>query len=590
MAVSLAEVKKKYEAAREARRLYERQWWLNLAFVLGEQWVAYDKRYNTLRLTLPERRGQPRLVSNIITPRVRLEYAALTKATPVFRVECPSAAASKAIYYYLDYLWRTYGYEKSFREALLWAIVTGTGFVKTYYDPDAGPVYGEIRGGDPVVDVCSPFEILVDPYARDLSEASWVIQERVRSRQYVKQKYGKDVSGAPATSMLMSVLGALRVNLNTSRLPSTTVCEYWEKPNPENPEGYYLVYSGNTVLYEGPNPYADTCPIPYAAVVHTPVPGEFYGITWVSDSRQVNVLYNRLRSDILENAVKLSNPPLLAPMGAITGEVKMNPGEVISYNPLVLQGGKLEQLKIEPFPAQAVNMLVRLEQEADEQAGVTALTRGGVPRNVRSAQQLSALAALEDQRRQVALQGYTEMIEAALTNALKLARKYMSLPRQLGGGNNAAFIIRGSDIPPDAQVKVTIDLETAPPSAEEEKRLFALFDRGIIQDPRLLVRLLKYGSKEEMFTDADLDEAQAQRENARMAEGVAVMPEDFHNHMLHLIEHNRFRKTEAYEQLPPERKELFARHVAVHQQFLQAVQQQSQRVAEGGEVSAAGGR
>jgi len=581
MATNLAEVKKRYEAAREARRLYERQWYLNLAFVLGEQWVAYDKRYNALRLTLPDR--GPRLIANIITPRVRLELAALTKLPPVFRVECPGVAASKIVYYYLDYLWRTYKYERAFKEALLWAIVTGTGFVKVLYDPDAGLDYGGVRSGDPVVDVCAPFEILVDPYARDLSEASWVIQESVRWRQYVKQKYGKDVSGAPATSMLMSVLGSLRVNLNTSRLPSTTVCEYWERPNPSNPEGYYLVFSGNTVLYEGPNPYADTCPIPYVRMVHTPIPGEFYGMTWVSDSRQVNVLYNRLRNDILENAVKLSNPPLLAPMGAIPGEIKMNPGEVIAYNPLVLQGGRVDQLKIEPFPAQAVNMLVRLEQEADELAAVTALTRGGVPRNVRSAQQLATLMAMEDQRRQIALQEYAGMIETTLEYALRLARKYMVFPRKLGGGNNAAFILRGSDIPPDAQVKVTVDLQHPEPDEREEQRLFALFDRGILQDPRLLVRLLKYGSREEVFTDADLDEAQAQRENTRLAEGVFVAPEDFHNHLLHLIEHNRFRKTEAYEQLPPERRELFARHVAIHQQFLRAQQRQQ---AEGGEIGA----
>jgi len=572
MATALAEVKKRYEAAREARRLYERQWYLNLAFVLGEQWVAYDKRYNTLRLTLPSK--GPRLVSNIIAPRVRLELAALTKLPPAYRVECPSMATSRIIHYYLDYLWRTYKYEKVFRDALLWAIVASTGFVKVFYDPDVGPVYGDLQSGDPRVDSCAPFELLWDPYARDVSEASWVIHERVRSRKYVKQKYGKDVGGAPADSMLMSVLGSLRINLNTSRLPSTTVCEYWERPNPDNPEGLYVVYSGSTVLYEGPNPYADTCPIPFVKLVHTPVPGEFYGTTWVSDTRQVNVLYNRLRNDILENAVKLSNPPLLAPMGSIPGEIKMNPGEVIAYNPLVLQGGRVDQLKIEPFPAQAVNMLVRLEQEADEMAGVTALTRGGMPRGVRSAQQLSTLVAMEDQRRQISLQDYTNALEDALTYALRLARKYLYLPRKLGSGNNAAFVLRGSDIPPDAQVKVTVDLHPPEPDEREEQRLLALFDRGVLQDPRLLVRLLQYGSKEEVFADIDLDEAQVQRENTRLADGVQVMPEDFHNHMLHIVEHNRFRKTEVYEQLPPERKQLFAQHVAVHQQFMQAAQAQ----------------
>jgi DNA-directed RNA polymerase specialized sigma24 family protein len=468
----------------------------------------------------------------------------------------------------------------------LWAITTGTGFVKTYYDKDAGPRYNGIPGGDPVVDVCSPFELLIDPYARDLSEASWVLHERVRSRQYVKERYGKDVSGAPPTSILMNVVGALRTTVNTSRLPSTTVCEYWEKPNPKNHEGHYLVFSGNTVLYEGPNPYADVCPIPFSSMVHTPIAGELYGATWVSDARQVNVVYNRLRNDILENAVKLSNPPLLAPMGAIPGEVKMNPGEVITYNPLVMQGGKIDQLQVTPFPAQAVNMLVRLEQEADELAAVTALTRGGVPRGVRSAQQLNVLESMEDQRRQITLQEYTKMMEDSQAKVLQLARKYMTLPRQVNGGNNAVFILRGEDIPQDAMVKITVNLDRPEPDQREEERLFALFDRRIIQDPRLLVRLLKYGSNEELFTDIDLDEAQAQRENERLASGVFVQAEDFQNHVIHLVEHNRFRKTETFDNLPPERRDLFAKHVATHQQFLQ--QQQMVNQQPGGGNSAPG--
>jgi hypothetical protein len=573
--MSLAEVKKRYEAAREVRCTYERQWLLNLAFVLGEQWVTWDKSANTIRLTLPNR-GKPRLVSNIIMPRIRLELAALTRLRPEFKVLCDSSAKARIIYHYLDYLWRTYRYEQAFKDALLWAITTGTGIVKTYYDPNAGPMYGTVRGGDPVVDVCSPVEIFVDPYARHLSEAGWVIQERVRSRDYVKQKYGKDVSSAPPTSMLSSIIGSLRNTVNTSRIPATTVCEYWESPSAATPDGYYLVYSGNTVLYEGSNPYADVCPIPFSAMVHTPVVGELYGSTWVSDARQVNVVYNRLRNDILENAVKLSNPPLLSPMGAIRGEVKMAPAEVITYNPLAMQGGKIDQVQITPFPAQAVNMLIRLEQEADELSAVTALTRGGVPRGVRSAEQFTAMAAMEDQRRQITLQSYSQMIEESQTYALQLARKFMNLPRLVGEGSTASFVLRGEDIPDSARVNINVNLNMERPDQQEEQRLFALFDRQIIQDPRLLVRLMKYGSEDEIFTDADLDEAQAERENTKMVQGIPVNPEDFHNHVIHLIEHNRFRKTEAYDNLSPDRKELFARHVAAHQQYMaqqQAVQQ-----------------
>ena len=561
----------RYLAAQEARRGYERNWRLNLAFIMGEQWVTYDKNYNKLQMVLLDK-GKPRLTANLITPRMRLEFSALTDDPPSFKVECRDQLKAKKVYYYLQSVWDEYKYVASFREALLWAISCGTAYVKVYYDGNRGPFYpGGARGGDPIIDPVSPFELYVDPYARFLEESSWAIHDKVVPREYVKKKFGKDVGGS-GVWMLYPSITSLRVKYELTRIPSTVVSEYWEIPSDEHPEGRFVVFSGNTVLYEGPNPYADILPIPFFRVRHTPLPGEFYAHTWVSDMRQVNVLYNRLRNDVLENSTKLSNPPLISPVGAITQDVKMEPGEIIKYNPLHLMGGKIDQLEITPYPTQVVNVLIRLEQEADEIAGVTAITRGGMPRGVRSAQQLFALQQTEEQRRQIVLAEYREMIAGALNGALKLARKFCSLPRKISGGNEN-IIFSGRDIPEDALAKVSVNLRKAPPSEQEQQFLLAMLDRKVIHDPRLLARVTKYASLEEAFADADLDTSQAQRENAKLAQGVPVEVEDWHNHMLHLIEHDRFRKSAEYEeQVPPQGKINVNLHCAKHKEFLQAAQ------------------
>ncbi|MGQ9698529.1 MAG: portal protein, partial [Armatimonadota bacterium] len=455
--MAFVDIQKRYKAAREVRRYYERNWQLNIAFFMNEQWTTVDQT-GRLRQVLPANNKKPRLSSNLIRPRVRLEYAAVASQPVKYRVvvrpPAPDAATkSKVAYSYLTYLWQTYDYGEMFLDALLWALICGTSFVKWYFDPHAGPLYdmGSVvePAGDPLIDVVAPFELCIDPHARRLDEASWVVHERLRSREYVREKYGKEVSGGTGQhNSFIQALSLLKLHQVHHRVPSVLVCEYWEKPTARVPGGYYCVFAGNTVLYEGDNPYEET-PIPFAAMRHTPTPGTVWGDSHVTDLRQINVVYNRLRCDILENSVKLSNPPLVAPHGSLWQEPEWTPGEVVYYNPLVAQGGKIDQVRIEPFPSQLVNMLLRLEQEADEHAGVTLLMRGMAPRGVRSAEQLSLLQQADETRRSIVRNEYLGMVEVALNGVLALARQFCVLPRlvDLKGDDLGAMLLKGIDIP-----------------------------------------------------------------------------------------------------------------------------------------------
>jgi len=575
--MSFSEVQKRYRAAKEIRRYYERNWQLNIAFFLGEQQVIYDLTGNKVRLAFPGSRKKPRLSSNLIRPRIALSYSSIASKELKYRVEVDpagvdSAAKGKLIHSYLDYLWDTYNYQKTYYDALLWALLCGTAFVKWYFDPDVGPVYdfagSVVSAGDPLVDAVSPFEMVIDPHARYLGEASWCVHERVRSKEYVKQKYGKDVSGAFTGDSLATLLGSLRPRVVQHRVPSALLSEYWERPSPSLPSGYYVVFSGNTVLYEDDNPYSDTTALPFAAMRETPVPGEVWGDSSISDLRQINVIYNRLRCDILENSAKLSNPPMVAPHGAFTHEPGWEPAEVAYYNPMHMVGGRIDQIRIEPFPAPLVNMLLRLEQEADEYAGVSQLTRGMMPRGVRSAEQLMALHSAESVRRYGVRSDYLAAAEESLNGVLALARKFCTVPRIINvlGEEAETALFRARDLPVGARVRVEIE-DTPPPTQSEDrvKLLMALFDRGVLQDPRVLLSAQKSGSLDDAVVDLELDSAHARRENDKMLRGEKVDVEDWHNHAVHILEHNRMRKTPSFEAAPNSVKKNAAAHVAAHQ-------------------------
>ncbi|MGQ9698969.1 MAG: hypothetical protein ACUVRO_13380, partial [Armatimonadota bacterium] len=155
---------------------------------------------------------------------------------------------------------------------------------------------------------------------------------------------------------------------------------------------------------------------------------------------------------------------------------------------------------------------------------------------------------------------------------LALARQFCVLPRlvEVTGDERGAMLFKGSDMPRSARVQVYVE---GKPSTQELERqagfLAQLFDRGIIQDPRLILRSHSQATLEDAAMDVELDTSHAQRENDKLVKGERVVVEDWHNHTIHLLEHNRYRKTAEYETLPARVKKLFAEHAAAHMQFLQ---------------------
>src|SRR5690606_7218395 len=107
--------------------------------------------------------------------------------------------------------------------------------------------------------------------------------------------------------------------------------------------------------------------------------------------------------------------------------------------------------------------------------------------------------------------------------------------------------------------------------------ILELWRMRIIQDPRTILKLLEFGDVEGVSGDVNIGSSQPQRENELLPPGIWHHPEDFGNHEIHILEHNRFRKPEADDQLPDEIKSLFAQHVAMHQQMM--MQQTSQVLA-----------
>ncbi len=595
--LGVGQLNDRYNAAKQNLEPLKQNWMLNLAFYLGDQWTKYDASSGRVR-SVNMRTPRVRYMSNIIRPDVSIQYAKVTQQDPRYRVithstdqdDVAKAHGSKTM---LDYFWDANDYRAVYKAAALWAVLTGTGWTKTFFDKNAGyaiDVMGQtVHSGMPLVDVCSPFEILYDPFARSLDEISWIIQERIRPVEYVEQKYGVKVpadGGAEALAYTSRAMRAVNGPQGAERMPSCRVKEYWEVPSAAKPEGEYTVFVGQKVLYQGPNPYLSAeINHPFDYCRYMQVPGCVSGDTFVTDMRPIQVMYNMVRSDILENLNKVSNPIFSDVVGGLQMPVQFEAGELVLRMPNA--PGKLEQHKVDPFPAHAMNMMIRLTQEAANVSGVNDIARGNVPRGVRSADQMGYLVEQGDTRIHPFVEEYEDMVKGSLGKVLKLAREYMELPvvlRVLGKNKTyEATLFSTKDIPADADVVVEKGSALAQSGAALQQLAIVLWDKGILRDPALVLRLTQYGALEEAMGDIELDTAQAQRENERLKVGLAVPVDDFHNHVVHILEHNRFRKTADYDEATEAVRAAFRMHVLAHEN------QVPSQLMEGGNKSGAPG-
>jgi hypothetical protein len=89
------------------------------------------------------------------------------------------------------------------------------------------------------------------------------------------------------------------------------------------------------------------------------------------------------------------------------------------------------------------------------------------------------------------------------------------------------------------------------------------------RDRQLIMKVLEFGIIDDVYSEYEQDTAQAQTENDKFQNGdMSPDVRDYYNHEAHVKEHNKFRKSEMYMQLPPEFKGFVDGHVAQHMEFI----------------------
>jgi hypothetical protein len=596
-----------YRKAESHRQRYEPQWYLNLAYYQGNQWVGWDGN-GIFQPVVPKNRL--RLVDNRIQPIVRTEVAKMTKSRPSF-VAAPRTAddsdarAAKLSEFGLEYQWSYQRLTPKQRQALLWSRITGAGFWKICWDRGKGDEFEVVLGvdGEPLLDeygapvrrdsvagevevkklavgdihveLKTPFEIYVDPLATEdgLESARWVIEKAVRSPSYLKERYKVDIE--PDADAPQGITESRTAS--TGGREGVNVYEYWSRPSPEEPRGKHVVWvKGQTLLNED-NPYDD---LPYVMFRGIPVPGRFWPDSVVSQLISPQTELNKIISSIAENAQRIGNPAILKSRqanvewtGAIAEEIFFDdtmPNSVPQF------------LQVPEIPGYVRERIDRIETSMREISGQHEVTHGQVPTGVTAASAINLLQEQDDTRLGPDITDMEHSITLAGRMILKLMAKYYTDERTMRiAGEDGRWDIesfRGSQLDGyqdvDVQPGSSMPRSKAAKQAAMQELLQLVIQYGMPLNQRDLRKFFKdyeVGGLERLFAGLGTEESYTQRENARFLAGEQVEISEWDNHEAHIEAHSELLKSptlERAEATTPGVKDALLGHLDLHKQAL----------------------
>lgn len=588
-------------ASRAVKRRYEGDAYLNLSFLVGDQWTSFD---GTRIWEPPVDDAIEKVTDNRIEPFVRTEIAKMTKTRPkpvaIPRTQSDrDIAAARFAEDALEDAWRRFNLQRKLRRALLWSRTAFAGFWKVWWDPAAGPMrdvllYGEghpqagklirdqygapmaqdalpagtpfqqtsVARGEICVELRSFFEVYPDALAGEegIESAEHICEEAVYSEAYADKHFPKFAGRFKADSNPQAGVAEARMPfpLQASGAPASgrkgvILREYWSLER-------HIVWapSSEMVVLDEPNPYPW---LPYVMFTGIAAPGRFWPDCVVNHLRPRQVDLNKRLSQIAGNAERQGNPPLMVPSTMSEEFVWENlPGQQITYPDTGSPTAMPSFLAVPEIPAYVQNDVDRIQNSMQEISGQHEVTGASVPAGVTAASAISQLQEADDTRLGPDIQEMETTLAEAGKRLLWLMRRYYEDGRLVRvAGRDGWWNIRAWKS--DALEGVDdIDVQSGSgmPQSQAAKQaaiqqmatLFAQSGQAISERQwRRILMEMQVGGLEQFFADVSRDEQQVNDENRRLSLGESLQINSYDDDHAHVDGHTDWMKTSEFAEL-----------------------------------------
>lgn len=590
-------VKARWKAGSDELLTDRRRYWEHLSFFAGNQWVWWDEKRRSLQnyagRYVPGTSTR-KMTVNRVGPNVISLLSRLLNTELVFEVQ-PSGAGDDVIAgarlaeaaltaTHNDQVW-----EAARFDATMATVLGGTGAIAFEWDGTAGERLswdaetGVIVGtGDARLEALNITEFCVEPGVRDWKDARWWMMGLALTPAQAKDRYRLDwMPKSDITAISETLQGRLLKDSGRAQSDRLAlVLTMYERPNPTRPKGRYVVVINDTAVVdtEWPFPFEE---LNLAVFRQQALPSQWRGRTMLEDAIKLQVDYNIGRSNLNEHMRVTGNARLIAPHGAFDEEaVTNNPADILWYTPDVA-GAEPRYLQPPQLPRWLTAHVDAIKAEMDDIMYVHATSRGEASFDRASGQALALLAEKDDTPLSPMAQDQARGWEhlSRLTLLCYEDKVIETRVARRRGPQNTPMSARWTGKSLRGQNRVNVPLEVTMPKSRAATQAFVkdLWDRKIITDPRMYAKMVDLSETliEEIM---DADAAKAMRENARMLDGAVEVPEPFDVHPVHIAEHNRTRKSDAYAYASDEVKALIDDHIKFHERLAtEEMAQQTQK-------------
>jgi len=455
--------------------------------------------------------------------------------------------------------------------------------------------------GEVFDDLVTPFEMYVPEYATSLEDAQELMQVKVLPLHIVKEKWGKRAKEVTSsTNMFMAnqfaqrLMGMANPDVGNSisrglAMHKTDLCyvyELWKKPSKKNPRGKLIIAAGDTfaIVYNDENPYYDALKdivplrrfgcLPFAHFQGIYAPGRFWNISPIEPMRPMQVEYNKTISDVVQNRATVGRNKIIAPKTANIDEQEIANihGQFLEYS-----GFKAPEIfPAVPLPVQIERETERNRQDMDTVSGSHEVSRAEAPSGVKSGIAINYLLEQDDTTIAPVIRDYERAKRLLAMMKIGIAKHFYNDQRIVDStGDDALEVLTFSGQDLTTKIKIVPGSALPQSRAAMQATYLDLFERGAIVDERgvpdhkKLFELLRTVMPLESYSqEMQLDLSRSKRENILLAQGQEIVPKHFEDHMVHMSEHNKFRKTEEFYELHPQVQTGFDMHVRIHVDFL----------------------
>jgi hypothetical protein len=625
-----------------------RQIQINRAFYEGYQWISWDNASKRVYMP-PLRRGEIRYTYNKVKPAIITLLAKLTKSRVQLEVipdtnDDERIEVAKAGQKYIKHQWDQDKMDQKTRKLKLHMLIDGFPALKVFADKTQGKEFETDDGqmmktGKIVTLIVDQTRLKIDPSATDVEEIRWVVDQTPRDVDDIQAEYGVEV--APEGNIeIQHNVEQYTGSDNTKKYSNhAMVNEYWEWPCAKYPNGRKITTAGGQKLDETDNPGEN----PYIFFGMIPVPGRAIADGIVKDMTTPQRSYNVKRTAEARILEEMGNPMWMKPQGSVVDDddITNEIGGILEYIPI--GGAEPKRVEgVEPGNGWQAAM-ERDEADLEDISGAHEISQGAVPKGVDTYGGLQLLVEQDETKLAIAAHSFEEGMKKWGEKVLRLVQKYFPEEQQLEivgeNGEVDSFTFAGADLSGNEVIDVIKGSSMPESKVAKEAKIFQMWGAGMFTDPktgmadvRKVTRMLGQSISSSYYEDSELDENKAKMESRtwekyfedeQIAQALmewqqlnqmyqmqaqtimmqggdpSMLPpppeppvklpavRDFYDHETHLECHNRFRKGDVYDKLPPQLQALIDQHCMEHEQYLQMpmMQQQQQQQAQKQEVA-----